>query len=187
MRKDYLIAAVVFFLFFHVGILLHELGHYSAAMAFGWNNVRLTYIGTTVKGETISPAARIIFRACGPLVDVVSSVIGVLGLWWCRSHDGNRVMYWVSTVLALSSYRWFKVMIQGPGSDEADVSELLGMGWYVLPAFMFFLACAVWCFVVSTHVRRSTLGALLFGLVFGIAGVALWVGVVGPILLPKPA
>jgi hypothetical protein len=186
MTKRYAQAATVFFVYFHTGMLLHELGHYSAALSLGWD-AQLTYIRVYIEGESISPAQYFAFKGAGPLVDVALSVLGVLGLKRCLAKERLDWALWISTALALTSLRWLKVALQGPGSDESELSELLGLPWYVLPAAMVVPAALVWVFTILTHTRLMTLGPLCFAILFAFLGFASWVGVVRPALLPKPA
>jgi hypothetical protein len=182
----YVVAAAVFFFFFPGGIVLHEAGHYLAARALG-REARLAYSRVTFGGESLTPGQLVKFKAAGPAVELVLATCGIIALTRRDWGRAGGLGYWLATACSLMALRWVKVAIEGPGSDEADISELLGMYWLALPAILVVPAAAVLAATAAVHSKQRTLKPLAVGFLAGLIGVGIWMLALGPFLLPLPS
>lgn len=189
LRHQVLLAVVVLSLFFPVGMLLHEGGHWIAAKCFGWDT-HFAYSQVAFYNVTdLSRRSYCIFKLAGPLVDVAFVSIGLT--YFSRAGSSaqsraSRLRYWIATALLLSAMRWLKAPFQ-PGADESTISELLGMPWYVIPYALFAPACLVIAYLIRIHFREGTLVPLVIGFGSGMSSFLLWYLLLGPRLLPKLA
>lgn len=187
-----------------LGVLLHELGHFLAYLAFGFEGVALHYTSAThalertfwqqvYRGDVAAAASMIplwkvgIATAAGIFVTCV--VTFVCCVWARKSHHPLaialgifapvRFVAGVSTIPALLSGRSVRA-----GSDEAHLAALTGIPLIVLIfAGLVFLALA-WIWLIRSipkdH-RFVSLGSLVAGLILG---VVLYFSVIGRLLLP---
>jgi hypothetical protein len=168
-------------------IILHELGHYLAASAWGYAPT-LSY--GEVRYSRPNPDPNHIdcaIATAGPLVEVTLACIGVAGLARARRRLPSMTAWelWTWTVLAGAGLRWFKVLAQGPQSDEASISVHFGQPYYVLPLVLFPASLGIVWLLVDTHRRAHSLRPLAVGAVVGILSLIFWFTCLGPALLPR--
>lgn len=179
-------ASVVLGIFFSAGILLHESGHYFAAKLFGWGT-HFSYSRVSIVEGTTTPMSRFLFKAAGPMVDVVLVVVGVIGLSRSRARTPDispGIEYWIATACVLASLRWLKAPFQ-LGSDEAEMSVQIGLPYYVIPCVMAIPTVCVIGFLLCKHYQQQTIPPLVVGFLAGSASLLLWLRVIGPQVLPK--
>ena len=122
-------------------------------------------------------------------MEVAFVALGLSYLYRTRNLGKSRTTrlgFWVASAFVMAAVRWWKAPLQ-EGCGEAEISELLGMPWYINPWVLLPPACPALANLLWTHVREQTLIPLAIGFGFGIAGFALWVLFIGPLMLPKIA
>lgn len=182
MKHQYLVPCLIFFLGGPLGIVIHEFGHYMAGITLGYDEVHYSYRRVNFETENLSTISHGIFLAAGPAIDLTWAIVGIALLARRVAAHNYGFGYWIATFLAVVSVRWIKTAVEGPGSDEAKISELLGWPWFALPAVMAVFAVPALLWIFRLHYRAGTHRHLLCGLVAEGAGIALWMGVVGPAL-----
>lgn len=179
-----LLAGVVLSVFFPCGMLLHEAGHYLAAKHFGYSP-KFSYRLVTYSAENMSKSADTMIKAAGPCVDVLFVVTGLLLLRNINGEGSRSIRFWIGTALILSAMRWLKAPFQGQGvSDEARISALIGIPWWVVPTAMFIPTVIVLTHLLFVHYRHRTLVPLMIGFGIGMLSFILWYREIGPRLLP---
>lgn len=174
-----------------VTIILHELGHLVSASAFGFPDVMLHY-GSVSDGAAQGdfPAWQEgVTAAAGPLVTVGI----VLGCCYLAVRLGPRP--WtvapafaagVRSILIGIAYVIARVRhgsVEG-NFDELNAARQLGLSTDLFVGANMLVLAGAWAFLIHRvpHGRRmSTFGAILVGIV---AGLALYVGWLGPWMLP---
>ena len=181
-------------------IVLHEFGHYASQFALGYQDVPpMSYDSTTMGIAPDDPSGLIdgLTSAAGPLVSLLLVLLGV-----AVARGGGPV----PLALALIVADWIRVLgslffngvlagdspVEGLSdgfSELAIIPYHMGSMWgavlvSVVDLVLPFVAAA---FVYRALRRRgvSLVGAkFLFAFVSMIAGWALWIGVLGPVVLP---
>jgi len=187
-----------------LGVLLHELGHFVAYLAFGFDGVALHYSSAThaiertfwqqvYRGNVAAAASMIplwkagIATAAGILVSCALTFVCCL---WARKSPQPlaialgifapfRFLSGISTIPALLSGRPIRV-----GSDEAHLAALTGIPLIVLIFAGLLFVVLAWILLIRSipkdH-RLISLGSLVAGLAIG---VFLYFSVIGALLLP---
>lgn len=172
-------------------IFLHEYGHYFAATSLGCE-AKLYAMRTTFTGafdnQLSADFANLLVTSAGPLVQVFSLMLGSFVLWISvqRYRDTQRppgLVFWISSLLTLSGLRWLFTIPRGRATDEATISELLGLHWYVMPVALLLLSIAAVVFLIWAHLKADNIVSLLVSVPAAMLGAALWAKVVGPMLL----
>lgn len=96
------------------------------------------------------------------------------------------VRMWIFTALALAGLRWFKVIFDGRWSDEAYLSQVMGLHHLLLPALLVSLSLAATTVIIRFHWRQKTLKPLLAGIAAAGLSALVWISLAGPALLPHP-
>ncbi|PWU03140.1 MAG: hypothetical protein C5B52_04010 [Bacteroidetes bacterium] len=81
-------------------IVFHEMGHFIAMKAFGYNDVKMFFVpflGAFVSGEPqkISQFQRAITLLAGPVPGIILGLI----FFWLQSKTGNQVYHWLAFML----------------------------------------------------------------------------------------
>lgn len=173
-------------------ILIHELGHYVAGWYFGLET-SLHYNSTTYTGTAaqLTPHVNLMGTMAGPLVDAVQMIIGVAWLWMLRRHRRTSpatFLDWIATALALHAGRWLRGFAGSPSNpqpeDEAFISQALGLPAWLLPYCLAVMAVVMLTAIVRQHAvgqRLIPFSAIMLG---GCIGCALWMWLLGPLILP---
>ncbi|MCA9259969.1 MAG: hypothetical protein KDA61_12245 [Planctomycetales bacterium] len=185
------VAPLASFLVFPLCILVHEFGHYSVALHYGWN-ARLFPTLVTYHADQTTDSERFNFLLAGPSVDAIQITAGIVLLFFCRGGQSRRaeVSYWIGVALALVSMKWAVTpMIASvlPTCDERQMSLLLGWHWLALPCVVAILGALALISLLKLHSHRGRLMELVPAVVFGGMGVIAWVKVIGPMVLRADA
>ena len=192
---------------FPIAVLLHELGHFAAFVAFGfpdpvlgccsagWSGAgefaRLFRAGDVEAAAAIVPPwQEAVASAAGPIVSYLTLIICVLAV----RRFGPGPLSLVFAVGLVTPFRWTWVfpilylMLRGArvswGPDELIVAALTG-----IPQFFFIvlalasLVLGYW-FLVSAIPREQRVRTVVPTLVGSVLGGVLWVSWLGPLLLP---
>jgi LPXTG-motif cell wall-anchored protein len=173
-------------------IVAHECGHALAALGFGLKT-ELHYALTTYHGtrEQLTPTVNLLITTAGVLVGVVLMALGFVWLWKRRRDRRSEpatVLDWLATSLALNAGRWLRGFTGTPANpqpdDEAFISKALGLPSWLLPYCLALMALIVSVAIIRQHapgLRLLPFSAIFLG---GVIGCALWMRLLGPILLP---
>jgi hypothetical protein len=173
-------------------ILIHECGHFVAGLSFGLET-KLHYAITNFKGTQaqLTPKVNLIITLAGPLTDAVQMVLGFGWLWMLRRHRKTSpasFLDWTATALALHACRWLRGFTGLPANpqpdDEAFISKALGLPSWLLPYCLTLMALIVLVAIIRQHAvgqRLVPFSAIMLG---GCIGCALWMWLIGPIILP---
>jgi len=173
-------------------IVAHECGHALAALGFGLKT-ELHYALTTYHGtrEQVTPTVNLLITTAGVMVGVVLMALGFVWLWKRRRDrrsEAATVLDWLATSLALNAGRWLRGFTGAPSNpqpdDEAFISKALGLPSWLLPYCLALMALIVSVAIIRQHAAGQRLlpfSAIMLG---GVIGCALWLWVIGPIILP---
>ena len=182
-----------------LGTLGHELGHWVAARWFGCAPVLHFASVSPNCVEALPRMHEMMGVAVGPLGTMGSGCVGMLMLWrWRQRHTRLELsgIFW--SVLALFWSRpAFNLLVQlgllASGSatlqdtannDEARLSVWLGLPQFTLGILCTGLAVGA-CVWVARQIPRVDRPTWLVGAIMGaLLGFAVWMGSVGPLLLP---
>ncbi len=182
-----------------VSVIGHELGHFLSELAFGFESPTLHYASTGFaresefwvfvrRGDVAAASAiadvthAVVSSALGPLTSYALVAAGLWGL----ARRGAAVFL----ALAMSSAARFAPVLllfalgRAEHTDEAHVSRALDVPPAVLvaAAILALLAATIGGAVLTTRRGR---GRLVLPTVIGVViGTVLWMGVLGPIVLP---
>jgi hypothetical protein len=131
-------------------IFLHECGHYLAASAFG-ARPEIHFAHVRIPGGHKTRMADFCSNAAGPLVDASFAIGGFL---WLRHRlrslpqTSPGLPNWIATIFVLRAtgpiIGFVVALTGGPGiPDEAEMSLLLGLPGWLLPAVVALLALAL--------------------------------------------
>ena len=184
--KHYLIAILFAVFFPPLMILLHELGHYSAARLLGYSPI-LSYAKVFVF-QPMNRTHDFLFALAGPCVDLVFCVLGVTGLFRLgRSLPTHRCWeVWLWSAFAISGFRWIKIPFDGVQSDEGGMSALLGFHPLLIPLALLPPAAVAVGILIRFHLRNQTLLPYAASFVASALSVLVWFTLLGPALLPIP-
>lgn len=173
-------------------VVAHECGHALVSLAFGLKT-ELHFALTTAHGnrEQLTPTVNLLFALGGVMVAVVLMALGYVWLWKRRRNRRSEpatALDWIATSLALNALRWLRGFTGPPSNpqpnDEAFISKALGLPSWLLPYCLTLLALIMAIAIVRQHAAGQQLvpfSALMLG---GCIGFALWMLVLGPIILP---
>lgn len=179
-----------------LGTMLHELGHWAVAEALGCP-ATLHYGWTHLECAPLSESASTLVTLGGPVQTMVTGTLGLGLLWRLRGQAwGGRhlvallmALFWSREVFNAAAYVVFRVggmvpaerLVQG---DELKLGLALG-GPPELVLAVTGLVGALAVLWVALEVRRSERVPLVVGGGVGsLLGFALWMQIVGPVLLP---
>lgn len=171
-----------------MAILLHELGHWFALVALGCPaGVHFAY---TTPRTAIQHLPWFV-TAGGPAITAVMMFGGfflLLRLRRARLRDAATRVDWLATFLALCALRWLRFgtssMVLTQPSDEATLSMACGFPAWLLPFLLALVALTVLIGTIRLHRPGGRL-VLFASAALGIyVGVATWLKVIGPRLLP---
>jgi len=180
------------FVAFPLFILLHEVGHYVAGAYLGFKPVlHYAVVEMTIPREKDTVAAALLHSGAGPLVNAVLAIIGLGWLYALRRHRREAevtVTDWLATTLALNAARWAEVFLSRSGQleprDEVYASQALGLPIWLLPAVTALLAMVAVLAAMRLHPPGQRILPFVSAGIGGGLGVALWMTVAGPFLLP---
>ncbi len=175
-------------------IILHELGHFCVGLGLGFP-VRMNP-GSVSGGPEIGLAADTavaLQASAGPLVTIALMGIAAWGLTsrprslWAfalaitapiRFLVGGTYLFWVAKA-------WFDgTAFQGaPNFDEYNAATALGLSPVWLVAIQFCALLAYWLWTMTRPMPAGRIASLSSALVGGVAGMALWMGLIGPAIL----
>lgn len=185
---EYLPVMVILWLFVPLMILLHELAHYTMSCALGYQSAFCYDRIVPLPNQGLSKEDFVAITVVGPMVEMVLGGIGIWGL--LRNSNPSLPMMsirrWMLTALALAGLRWFKVIFDGSGSDEASLSQVMGLHHLLLPALLIPLSLAATTVIIRFHWRHQTLRPLLAGMAAAGLSTLVWISLLGPALLPHP-
>jgi hypothetical protein len=173
-------------------IVAHECGHALASLGFGLKT-KLHYALTTYQGtrEQITPTVNLLITTAGVMVAVVLMALGFGWLWKRRRNRRSEpatALDWFATSLALNALRWLRGFTGTPSNpqpdDEALMSKALGLPSWLLPYCLALMALIVSVAIIRQHAAGQRLlpfSAIMLG---GCIGCALWMWLIGPIVLP---
>lgn len=171
-------------------ILFHELRHYAVALAFG-AGPQLHYARTTVHVANATGMSNVLVSAAGPVGDALIGGTGLLWLYCLRRKRRAAPatgLEWCATLVALPLARWLRgfggSLAHPQPPDEAFLSHALGMPAWLLPYLLAVLCVIPVVMLVRLHPPRARLLPFLSLSLGGVAGLALWMRVVGPCWLP---
>jgi hypothetical protein len=177
-----------------VTIVVHELGHYSAAHLLGYPRPVLHFSGVDPGPSVGVPAAYVGFVAlAGPLV---SAALAIVGSVWIRRAKGTPLPA-ALTVTGVSRFAvsvpytlvsaWVRLQertLTPPVFDEYLAGEALGWSGDALLATTTLLFLGV-VWHVNRAVKKGARMTAWIGLLSGtVVGWAAWMLVIGPWLLP---
>lgn len=174
-------------------IVAHEAGHYLAAHLLGLEP-KLHYASVMFHGPAeVIARFRVLATAAGPAVELMLAATGLI--WLLRGRAGRRhseptLSDWLATSLALAAGRWLRCLTGTPShpqpEDEAFLSQAAGLPAWVIPYGLAPLGLAVVVAVIRLHPSGLRLGPFASWFIGGLAGLSLWLHVLGPVLLPRP-
>lgn len=175
-------------------ILLHEAGHYASARLLDYS-AEFSYTAVNfIAHEKLTKGKEVFTTASGPAVELALVAGGLFWLSRLRAHRGSTAASlsdWAATsCCALSAGRWLRCFSGTPAdpqpTDEALLSQAAGLPSWFLPYALAPFAIAFIARASSYHpsgMRFIPFSSLFIGCV---AGMLLWLFVVGPVLLPQP-
>ena len=192
---------------FPIAVLLHELGHFGAYVAFGFPDPSLSFssAGWAGAGEfarlfragdieaaaaIVAPWQEAVSAAAGPIVSYLTIIVCIV----LMRRFGPGPLCLVFAIGLVTPFRWtwslpiLFLMLRGArvswGPDEMIVSALTGFP----QSLMILLALASlvfgYWFVVTAIPRGQRVGIAVPTLVGAVLGGFLWVLGLGPLLLP---
>jgi hypothetical protein len=189
---------------FPLVVLLHELGHYVAAVAVGFRDVRLHFMSVSspelellwsrfaadrAAGGTESISWKAVLPIAAGVGSTYLTILGSCVVVACRRAD--PLIVWLGLAAPMrfhfsagAALAW----ITGQASvltaeDESRLGAVLGLhpGALVSIGMVVSLVASVW---LLGRVRYHPITALLFGSFGVVFGMILYGGVIGPLLLP---
>ena len=173
-------------------IVVHECGHALAGLGFGLKT-KLHYAVTTFTGSQhqLTPTAHLLITVAGVMVGVVLMVVGLVWLWKRRQDRRSEpatLLDWLATSLAMNAGRWLRGLTGPPSNpqptDEAFISKAMGLPPWLLPYCLTLMALIIVVAIIRQHPAGQRLlpfSAMMLG---GFIGCGLWIGMIGPIILP---
>ena len=176
------------------GIVLHELGHFVTGLMLGFP-VRLN-VGSVSGGPTLGSAADwavAVQAAAGPLVTIALMAVAAMGLIRNRAANwalalaltaplrfivGGSYLFWVVKASLAN------IPFQGtPDFDEYNAALALGLSPVAVVAVQMIALIAYWIWSASRPPRGRRLLKVGIVLVGAVAGISIWMALVGPALL----
>lgn len=187
MGRQIAIASIVAFFLLPICCFVHELGHYFVAKSYGWTTT-LMPAQVTYKLDNQTELQRIAFLLGGPIVDILQIGTGCVILYALRSNSSRsrNLLYWVGMVCSFVCVKWLMTPVFAafvPMNDELQISQLLGWHPMLLPIMVMLLSIPILTYVIRQHTRHASWLPLACIPVFGFTGGALWVTLIGPMLL----
>ncbi len=188
-----------------VGVLSHEGGHYLAARYYGFAEVHMRYNSTSWQC-THSPCnaaterQHITITAAGPLQTILAGTLGIVLLFTSRNRFKRKaelnLPQWCCVFLALFWLREISNLLRefyllnfttghNFSGDEFLLSSYFGWGPWLLSVLLGVLAVFILFAIIFVFVpARQRFTFMLSGLFGGVAGAVLWLGILGPRLMP---
>jgi len=203
-RKLFILLFIGFIFATAAGVLSHESGHYFMARYYGFGDVHMRYNSTSWQCthnpcSGASDRQHMIITAAGPVQTILTGTIGFLLLLVFKKNYKRETLalwQWIIVFLALFWLREISNLLRefylvhftanhSFSGDEFFLSASFGFSpWFlntVLGAIaLFVLGMVIFVFVPA----RQRFTFILSGLFGGIAGAVLWLGIVGPRLMP---
>lgn len=191
---------------FPIAVLLHELGHFGAFAAFGFPDPVLSFASADwadaqydalMEAGDVEAAAAIaapwqeaIGAGAGPIVSYLTMIVCVLAV----RRFGPGPLGMVYAIGLVTPFRWtwplpiLYLMLGGQrisgGPDEIGVATLMGIPlWPFIVLALASLVLGYW-FIVTAVPRGQRVRTVVPTLVGAVLGGVLWVGWLGPLVLP---
>lgn len=187
-KGDFFWSLLVLAAFPPIMILLHELAHYVVAVGLGYNPTLCYDQVTLPPSEIIGQNHMALIVLAGPIIECL---LAILGLTWLvkNTHSpgtNRKALKWIATAFSIAGLRWFKTACDGPHSDEAKLSEMLGFHYWVGPLLLLMPSLLavfiIWRFHRANHSVLPFAAGFLACVISGLT----WITYAGPSLLPHP-
>jgi hypothetical protein len=190
------------------GTLEHELGHYIAARAQGFD-AEIHYGFTTVRnyrelieiaelnGTTIELSKKFNYNTLGgPIMTMLTGTVGILVLLMLRRRNTIDAynplhLFWIIVALCWSreiytaSFGLYDhIMRNTCGSDETWLVAYYHISPWLAFITLFMVSFAICAWVCFGLVQRHRWPLFFYGIAGSLAGAALWFGWLGRVLLP---
>lgn len=140
-KHQVVVPMLVFFLGVPFLVVAHEVGHFLAAKAFGYQ-AHLSYaaVNFTLPKSDLHGIPRATIAAAGPLTNLLMAFLGFIGLlYFSKALKPSRMQWiviWILTLLVSGGARGLLKALSPSGSDEAYLAERFGC--------QVALACSSW-------------------------------------------
>ncbi len=173
-------------------VVLHEGGHFLAAVAFGFHP-EFHYANVSYRlSRPPAPGTDLAITATGPAVQALLAAGGLL--WLHRRRRGRRAepasgIDWVATWLVFNAGRWLGGGLARPFTgtalrDEMTLSAAAGAPAWAVLSLLCLLSIGALAFAIRLHPPRSRLLPFAGAGAGGALAAILWLRIVGPWLLP---
>jgi hypothetical protein len=167
-----------------IGIVLHELGHYLTARAFGFS--------AELKAASVSGGAQLGLdpdwmvaaqAAAGPVVTLIIILFAVFQLrrrperLWTLALAATAPLRFLvgGSYLAWATYVWWVAGTMGDGNfDEANFAKAAGVALTPILATQLLLLFGLWAWLVATIRRGQRIVSILAILTGAFAGIGAW-------------
>ncbi|NNE92488.1 MAG: site-2 protease family protein [Verrucomicrobiales bacterium] len=188
-RTETIAAILIFAIGVPAMILLHELGHYLAAISFG-HKAHLSFASVfyvSTEGR-IPQSHHFWITAAGPFANLGSAIVAVFALRrFTKTTERSKYQWWLIWIISVfvsAGGRGFVKVFSPEGADEAYLAVHLGMPEIAGPLIMAVPSIVFAFFLFRFHWLNSSLGTLLLGWAGGICGMTLWLKVIGRMVMP---
>jgi hypothetical protein len=216
--KFSLIIVIAFIVFTAVGTISHELGHIALARGFGYETVlhygSMAYnykgfnedqvlLGKSViiekEQDKITKEMQTLWITLGgPIQTILTSIIGLLILWYRKSKDkfSFKLLDWIGVFLSLfilrdvfnfvmASYKYLFFNRSSFHGDEFRISRYLGFNEWLIPSITLLIGIVISIYIIFKVIPfRYRFSFIISGLAGGILGFSLWFGFLGSLFLP---
>jgi len=176
-----------------IGTVSHELGHVAADYAVGGSAV-LHYASATPVGIPDGDFYRGITVAGGPLQTVLTGSLGLLALWWLPRTE-MPPKKWLAVLAAafwsrepfnmLAGFAFYARTGHSPTrGDEYRLATMLDLNPWALQIPLGLLGIAACTLILFWIPKDWRLPLIVGGTAANVFGFAMWMGVLGPALLP---
>jgi len=204
--KRFVLLTLTFIAFTVIGTLTHEAGHFLVAKSFGFeSSIHYSYVPYSPEIETFADPAqrawtRLAIRIGGPLQTILTGCIGLVLLRRSTLRDpiiaAPSMIQWVFIFLSLFWLRQTAALVvlaaqflitshTSERGDEAQIAQHLGFPTHVLNVLGGCIgAMVLWYILFRILPSSMRLQFMAAGLVGGGLGYYLWLGLIGPVVLP---
>jgi hypothetical protein len=199
-KKLFLALFAAFIIFTVIGTLTHEFGHYIMAKSLGWNaTIHYNHTSYSINSNTPEDSDPIIVALGGPAETMLTGSVGLLLiLIYRKTFLNTEKLSLKQWLLVFFSLFWLRevcnfligccyYLIEGRLLKRGDEAGLaINLGWHpmsipCITALLGFIAFSVAFYFIPRKQRFTFLISLCIG---ALIGYALWLYLVGPIILP---
>jgi hypothetical protein len=171
-------------------IVLHEFGHYVAALCLGLDpKLHFAKVDVVIHQSHLPTQVDAIFASGGPLIGALMALLGYLwlrNLRVARIDSNPTICDWLATCLAMNVARWIRGFACTPSypqpDDEALLSRTIGLPQWALPYVLGVLAIVVVTLIVRLHPPGNRLQSFMSFLIGTITGCVIWMKLIGPLI-----